>query len=162
PGGARRVARRTAQVRRGDREDVGRHQAQGRLRLCVLLARPGVLRKEEGGQDGLRFRDLPEARPQVPRGADRPPAAVEPGIATDTALWLAHLGALAAWVGPALVAQVALWRARARGLRQTAAPPFSKDLARGIGMDDMIRALAAPLLGIGVPLIVWLSVKHPF
>jgi hypothetical protein len=50
----------------------------------------------------------------------------------------------------------------ARGLRQTAAPPFSRDLARGIGMDDMIRALAAPLLGIGVPLIVWLSVKHPF
>jgi hypothetical protein len=50
----------------------------------------------------------------------------------------------------------------ARGLRQTVAPPFSKDLARGIGMDDMIRALAAPLLGIGVPLIVWLSVKHPF
>lgn len=50
----------------------------------------------------------------------------------------------------------------ARGLRQTAAPPFSKDLARGIGMDDMIRALAAPLLGVGVPLIVWLSVKKPF
>ena len=148
------------------------------------------------------------------------------------------MGALAAWVGAALVAQVALWRARAgghpgrelsarrrirpwlavehaglalallaglalletrgwgpgrarwlglklgltlflvvpleamhawvchvwiaRGLRQTAAPPFSKDLARGIGMDDMIRVLAAPLLGIGVPLIVWLSVKHPF
>ena len=50
----------------------------------------------------------------------------------------------------------------ARGLRQTAAPPFSKDLARGIGMDDMIRALAAPLLGVAVPLIVWLSAKKPF
>lgn len=50
----------------------------------------------------------------------------------------------------------------ARGLKETAAPPFSKDLARGIGMDDMIRALAAPLLGVGIPLIVWLSVKHPF
>ncbi len=49
-----------------------------------------------------------------------------------------------------------------RGLRQTAAPPFSKDLQRAIGMDDMIRALAAPLLGVGVPLIVWLSIKHPF
>ena len=50
----------------------------------------------------------------------------------------------------------------ARGLRQTPAPPFSKDLARGIGMDDMVRALAAPLLGVGVPIIMWLSVKHPF
>ena len=50
----------------------------------------------------------------------------------------------------------------ARGLRQTRVPPFSKDLARGIGMDDMIRALAAPLLGIGVPLIVWLSLRKPF
>ena len=50
----------------------------------------------------------------------------------------------------------------ARGLRQTMAPPFSKDLERAIGMDDMIRALAAPLLGVGVPLIVWLSITHPF
>ena len=50
----------------------------------------------------------------------------------------------------------------ARGLRQTPSPPFSKDLVRGIGMDDMIRALAVPLLGVGVPLIVWLSVTHPF
>jgi hypothetical protein len=50
----------------------------------------------------------------------------------------------------------------ARGLRQTAAPPFAKDLARGIGMDEMIRALAAPLLGLAIPLIVWLSVRKPF
>lgn len=50
----------------------------------------------------------------------------------------------------------------ARGLRQTLAPPFSKDLERAIGMDDMIRALAAPLLVVGIPLIVWLSIKHPF
>ena len=35
-----------------------------------------------------------------------------------------------------------------RGLRETAAPPFSKDLARGIGMEDMLRALAIPLLGL--------------
>ena len=63
------------------------------------------------------------------------------------------LEAMHAWVCHAWIA---------RGLRQTASPPFSKDLARGIGMDDMIRALAAPLLVIGVPLIVWLSVKHPF
>lgn len=63
------------------------------------------------------------------------------------------LEAMHAWVCHARIA---------RGLRQTAAPPFSKDLARGIGMDDMIRALAAPLLGIGVPLIVWLSLRKPF
>ena len=50
----------------------------------------------------------------------------------------------------------------ARGLRETAAPPFSKDLARGIGMEDMLRALAIPLLGIGVPLVVWLSLVKPF
>ena len=50
----------------------------------------------------------------------------------------------------------------ARGLRETAAPPFSKDLARGIGMEDMLRALAIPLLGIAVPLLVWLSLFKPF
>jgi hypothetical protein len=50
----------------------------------------------------------------------------------------------------------------ARGLRETAAAPFSKDLARGIGMEDMLRALAIPLLGIAVPLLVWLSVFKPF
>ena len=49
-----------------------------------------------------------------------------------------------------------------RGLRETASPPFSKDLARGIGMEDMLRALAIPLLGLAVPLLVWLSVFKPF
>ncbi len=50
----------------------------------------------------------------------------------------------------------------ARGLRETAAPPFSKDLARGIGMEDMLRALAIPLLGLAIPLLVWLSIFKPF
>jgi hypothetical protein len=50
----------------------------------------------------------------------------------------------------------------ARGLRQTQAPPFSRDLERGIGMDDMIRVLAIPLLGLGLPLILWLSIARPF
>jgi hypothetical protein len=50
----------------------------------------------------------------------------------------------------------------ARGLRETAAPPFSKDLRRGLGIDEMIRALAVPLLGLGVPLLVWLSLRKPF
>ena len=50
----------------------------------------------------------------------------------------------------------------ARGLRQTgAAGPFSRDLERGIGMDQMIRVLAIPLLGLGLPLILWLSVARP-
>ena len=50
----------------------------------------------------------------------------------------------------------------ARGLRETAAPPFSKDLARGIGMEDMLRALAIPLLALAIPLLVWLSIFKPF
>lgn len=49
-----------------------------------------------------------------------------------------------------------------RGLRETATPPFSRDLARGIGMEDMLRALAIPLLGLAVPILVWLSVFKPF
>ena len=49
-----------------------------------------------------------------------------------------------------------------RGLRQTPAPPYSKDLARGIGMDDMLRAIAVPLLGLGLPVLVWLSLRKPF
>ena len=28
-------------------------------------------------------------------------------------------------------------------------------------MDDMVRVLAIPLLGLGLPLIVWLSVAKP-
>lgn len=50
----------------------------------------------------------------------------------------------------------------ARGLRQTALPPFSKDLARGIGVEEMIRTLAAALLSVALPLIFWLSIAKPF
>jgi hypothetical protein len=50
----------------------------------------------------------------------------------------------------------------APGLRQTPSPPFSKDLERGIGMDDMLRALAVPLLLLALPLLVWLSVVKPW
>jgi len=57
--------------------------------------------------------------------------------------WIAH-----AWI--------------AGGLRQTPAPPFAKDLVRGIGMDEMLRALAAPLLLASVPLLVWLSLRKPW
>ena len=48
------------------------------------------------------------------------------------------------------------------GLRDTAAPPFAKDLARGIGMEDMLRALAIPLLALALPLLLWLSRAKPF
>jgi len=50
----------------------------------------------------------------------------------------------------------------ARGLRQTATPPYAKDLERGLGVEEMLRALAIPLLGLGLPLILWLSLRRPF
>jgi hypothetical protein len=49
-----------------------------------------------------------------------------------------------------------------RGLRGRAGSPASRDLSRGLGMDDMIRTLSVPLLGVSVPLLVWLSVRKPF
>jgi hypothetical protein len=48
------------------------------------------------------------------------------------------------------------------GLQETLAPPFSKDLARAISMDEMLEALAAPLLLIALPAILWLSWTRPF
>ena len=50
----------------------------------------------------------------------------------------------------------------APGLRQTQAPPFSQDLARAVSMDDMLQALALPLLLLGVPFVLWLSWWRPF
>lgn len=51
----------------------------------------------------------------------------------------------------------------ARGLRQAgASSSLPKDLERAIGMDDMIRTIAVPLLGLGLPLILWLSLAKPF
>ena len=63
------------------------------------------------------------------------------------------LEAMHAWVSHGWIA---------RGLRETPAPPFSRQLERGIAMDDMVRTLSALLLGAAVPLLVWLSVKEPF
>ncbi|HVR70496.1 MAG TPA: hypothetical protein VMT87_06585 [Vicinamibacteria bacterium] len=63
------------------------------------------------------------------------------------------LEAMHAWVSHGWIA---------RGLRETSAPPFSRDLERGIGMDDMVRTLSALLLGIALPLLVWLSWREPF
>lgn len=50
----------------------------------------------------------------------------------------------------------------ARGLHQTAAPPFAKDLRRGLGMEAMVRTLEALLLAPGVPALAWLSLAKPF
>ena len=70
-----------------------------------------------------------------------------------TLFLLVPLEAMHAWIAHGWIA---------RGLRETAAPPFSKDLVRGIGMDDMLRALAAPLLAASVPLLTWLSLRKPW
>jgi hypothetical protein len=48
------------------------------------------------------------------------------------------------------------------GLRQTSASSFSKDLVRGIGMQEMLASLAFPLLLLAVPLLLWLSLYCPF
>jgi hypothetical protein len=79
------------------------------------------------------------------------------------ARWLlAKLGLVAFLVVPleaihAFVAHVWI----ARGLGQTAAPPFARDLARGTAVQEMIATLAVPLLGLAVPLILWLSLTRP-
>jgi hypothetical protein len=70
-----------------------------------------------------------------------------------TLFLLVPLEAMHAWIAHSWIA---------RGLAQTAAPPLSKDLVRGIGMDDMLRALAAPLLLASVPLLAWLSLRKPW
>jgi hypothetical protein len=70
-----------------------------------------------------------------------------------TAFLLVPLQAMHAWIVQGWIA---------RGLRQTPQPPWSKDLERGLGMEDMWRALAAPLLALALPLLVWLSVARPW
>jgi hypothetical protein len=70
-----------------------------------------------------------------------------------TVLLLVPLEGMHAWV-------VHVWVPR--GLRETGTPPFSRTLERAIGMDEMLRAIALPLLAAAVPLMVWLSVAKPF
>jgi hypothetical protein len=38
----------------------------------------------------------------------------------------------------------------------------SRSRERAVGMEEMIRAIAAPLIAIAVPLMIWLSVAKPF
>ncbi|HUG53937.1 MAG TPA: hypothetical protein VMR21_10055, partial [Vicinamibacteria bacterium] len=85
------------------------------------------------------------------------------GWGLGTARWLAVKVGLTAFLLVPLEAMHA-WICHGwidRGLRQTDAPPFSKDLLRGIGMEDMLRALAVPLLTLALPLLVWLSLRQP-
>lgn len=49
----------------------------------------------------------------------------------------------------------------ARGLRPEA-PPFPRDLERGVSMQEMVWALVVPLLGLALPLLLWLSLAQPF
>lgn len=86
------------------------------------------------------------------------------GVGLMHARWLAlKLGLVAFLILPlegmhAFIAHV--WTAR--GLAQTAAPPFSKDLGRALGIEEMVRTLAFPLFAIGIPFILWLSLRKPF
>jgi hypothetical protein len=49
----------------------------------------------------------------------------------------------------------------ARGLRTTPVPPFARDLQRGLAIEEMVRTIEVPLLGVGVPLVAWLSLCKP-
>ena len=55
-----------------------------------------------------------------------------------------------------------VWIARALPAQPPAPAPLSRDLERGIGMEDMLRTLGALLLGAALPLIAWLSLRRPF
>lgn len=84
------------------------------------------------------------------------------GWRVDHARWLAlKLGLVAFLVVPleamhAYVGNVWVARGVARG------DVLDKGLVRGLGIEEMIRTLAVPLFGIGVPLILWLSFAQPF
>lgn len=85
-----------------------------------------------------------------------------PGV--DRALWLLLKVGLVLFLVVPLEAMhafiVHVWIAR--GLAETPAPPFSKTLVRGLGVEEMIRTLEIPLFGVGLPLLLWLSFRRPF
>jgi hypothetical protein len=78
--------------------------------------------------------------------------------------WLALKAGLTLFLLVPLVGMHA-WVCRlwiAPGLREAEATGASKRLARGLSMEEMLRALAVPLLCLAVPLLVWLSLARPF
>ena len=62
------------------------------------------------------------------------------------------LEAMHAWVAHVWIA---------RGLVDAPSVAAAKDCARGLGIEEMLRTLAVPLLGAAVPLLIWLSVARP-
>lgn len=50
----------------------------------------------------------------------------------------------------------------APGLRRTLRPPFAQELTRAASMQQMVWAIAVPLLGLALPLVIWLSLARPF
>lgn len=85
------------------------------------------------------------------------------GWGLGRARWLAlKLGLVAFLVVPLEAIHVYACRAWiAPGLVETSRPPFSKRLERGLGMEEMVRALALPLLGAAIPLLLWLALAKP-
>jgi hypothetical protein len=53
-----------------------------------------------------------------------------------------------------------VWLPRAR--RAAAGASAERQIERGVGMEEMLRAIAIPLLGLAIPLLFWLSLKRPF
>jgi hypothetical protein len=54
----------------------------------------------------------------------------------------------------------AFWSAP--GLARSEAPPFSQELSRAASMQQMLWAIAVPLVGLALPLVLWLSLARPF
>jgi hypothetical protein len=124
------------------RDEAGQLAARRRVRPVVLVEHAAFVLALAAGLALLWYRHwgLGHARA----------LAVKIGL---TLFLLVPLEAMHAWIAHVWIA---------RGLGQTPAPPLSKDLVRGIGMDDMLRALAAPLLLVALPLLVWLSLRKPW
>ena len=126
----------------------GRRSSPRRLLLrgAAAAARPGSSRPAAASARSSSWSTPPSCSPSPPALA----------LLLQRHWGLGHARWLAVKIGLILFLLVPLeamhaWIAHvwiARGLRQTPRPPLSKDLVRGIGMDDMLRALAAPLLGL--------------
>ena len=140
--------------------------------MAAALAAQGILLAARGGGEAGQLAARRRLRPVVLVEHGAFVLALAAGLAL---LWHRHWGLgharwLAVKIGLTVFLLVPLeamhaWIAHvwiARGLGQTPAPPLAKDLVRGIGMDDMLRALAAPLLAASVPLLAWLSLRKPW
>ena len=140
--------------------------------LLAALGAQGILLRARGGGEAGQLGARRRTRPVVLVEHGAFVLALAAGLAL---LWHRHWGLgharwLAVKIGLTVFLLVPLeamhaWIAHvwiARGLHQTPAPPLAKDLVRGIGMDDMLRALAAPLLLIALPLLAWLSLRKPW